>query len=591
MVDGRSKIVANSKVVLILKAAYIVAVLLITQTLVDEHTLFPWSYVLFAIAMIVALLSPSHKIKYVCALIATSYLFVGGIVDPLDIDVIEETFILLPLCYLLLFPGTIWAFVVALLLTASYFYTVPPEGLDELIEDAIELLVISAFASIMVYYQQKFYLQLTKYREDSRTDYLTQLPNRRAFYSDLNQVESLAQQGRNCALLKIDIDAFKEINESFGHEQADLLLKRFSRRLRKNTLGFGQVYRMEGDEFAVLVYEKHSINDEVDALLDKLKRALTAAFELERGSYQISYATGIALFNESMTNLDIWLRNSDIAAQKAKTRGRGQVRWYDEALLDETIRQHQIERELDKAIELKQFSLVYQPKVSITTGEITGAEALIRWQHPELGTITPFEFITIAEKTKQIIPIGRWVILEACQQAKKWLDLGYKIPVSVNVSTVQFAHDDIELQVRTALAESHLPASYLQLEITETVLMKEPKKLIEICHNLRCEGVTVAIDDFGIAYSSLNYLKQLPIDVLKIDKAFIDDCVDNHHDHMLVRTIVQLGHNMDKKIVAEGVETEEQRLLLVSEQCDEFQGYLYSKPLDVEEFNRQLLQI
>ncbi len=171
------------------------------------------------------------------------------------------------------------------------------------------------------------------------------------------------------------------------------------------------------------------------------------------------------------------------------------------------------------------------------------------------------------------------------------MDLGYKIPVSVNVSTVQFAHDDIELQVRTALAESHLPASYLQLEITETVLMKEPKKLIEICHNLRCEGVTVAIDDFGIAYSSLNYLKQLPVDVLKIDKAFIDDCVDNHHDHMLVRTIVQLGHNMDKKVIAEGVETEEQRLLLVSEQCDEFQGYLYSKPLDVEEFNRQLLQI
>ncbi|HFQ4952206.1 TPA: hypothetical protein ACGUP3_000262 [Vibrio vulnificus] len=154
MVDGRSKIVANSKVVLILKAAYIVAVLLITQTLVDEHTLLPWSYVLFAITMIMALFSPSHKIKYVCALIATSYLFVGGIVDPLDIDVIEETFILLPLCYLLLFPGTIWAFVVALLLTASYFYTVPPEGLDELIEDAIELLVISAFASIMVYYQQ-----------------------------------------------------------------------------------------------------------------------------------------------------------------------------------------------------------------------------------------------------------------------------------------------------------------------------------------------------------------------------------------------------------------------------------------------------
>ncbi|HAS6346775.1 TPA: EAL domain-containing protein [Vibrio vulnificus] len=591
MVDGRSKIVTNSKIVLLLKAAYIVAVLLITQTLVEEHSLLPWSYVLFAIAMIVALFSTSHKTKNVCALVATSYLFVGSIVDPLDIDVIEETFILLPLCYLVLFPGTSWAFVIALLLTTSYFLSVAPEDVDELVEDAIELLAISAFASVMVYYQQKFYRQLTKFREDSRTDYLTQLPNRRAFYTDLEQVEALSQQGKNSALIKIDIDAFKEINESFGHEQADLLLKRFSRRLKKAVLGYGQAYRMEGDEFAVLVFENQDLKEEINALNTLLRSKLMAVFELERGSYQLSYATGVALFNEAMSNLDIWLRNGDIAVQKAKLKGRGKVRWYDETLLDETIRQHQIERELDKAIELKQFSLVYQPKVSLTSGKITGAEALIRWQHPELGTISPLEFITIAEKTKQVIPIGRWVILEACKQAKKWLDLGYDIPVSVNVSTVQFANDDIEQQVNSALFESNLPASYLQLEITETVLMKEPQKLIAICHNLRRSGVTVAIDDFGVAYSSLNYLKQLPIDVLKIDKAFIDDCVENHHDHMLVRTIVQLGHNMDKKVIAEGVETEEQRLLLVSEQCDEFQGYLYSKPLDVEEFNRQLLQI
>ncbi|ELP5727237.1 bifunctional diguanylate cyclase/phosphodiesterase [Vibrio vulnificus] len=581
----------RSTVVYLLNAGYIAAVLLVTQTLIEQHTLIPWSYAVFALAMIAALFV-SHTIsKQLLALFATAYLFVGGIVDPLSIDVVEETFILLPLCYLVLFPGTIWAFVVALLLTASYFYSVAPEDVDELIEDAIELVVISAFASIMVYYQQKFYNQLTKFREDSRTDYLTQLPNRRAFYSDLEHVEALSQQGKNSALIKIDIDAFKEINESFGHEQADLLLKRFSRRLKKAVLGYGQAYRMEGDEFAVLVFENQDLKEEVNVLNTVLRSKLMAVFELERGSYQLSYATGVALFNEAMSNLDIWLRNGDIAVQKAKLKGRGKVRWYDETLLDETIRQHQIERELDKAIEIKQFSLVYQPKVSLTSGKITGAEALIRWQHPELGTISPLEFITIAEKTKQIIPIGRWVILEACQQAKKWLDLGYDIPVSVNVSTVQFANDDIEQQVNLALCESNLPASYLQLEITETVLMKEPKKLIEICHNLRRSGLTVAIDDFGVAYSSLNYLKQLPIDVLKIDKAFIDDCVENHHDHMLVRTIVQLGHNMDKKVIAEGVETEEQRLLLVSEQCDEFQGYLYSKPLDVEEFNRQLLQI
>lgn len=588
MTNGKPFITENSIVIYLLYAGYIAAVLLITQTLVEQHTLYPWSYVLFGFTMIVALFTPHKATKQALAAFATVYLFIGNFLDPLTIDVVEETFILLPLCYLVLFPGTLWAFAVAILLTAAYFYSVDPEDVDELFEDAIELIVISAFASIMVYYQQKFYRQLGKYREDSRTDYLTQLPNRRAFYADLSQVEALAQQGRNSALLKLDIDAFQEVNESFGHEQADLLLKRFSRRLKKAVVGYGQAYRMEGDEFAILVYENQDIEEEVEALNHLLQSKLMAVFELERGSFQVSYATGVALFNDAMTNRDIWLRNGSIALQKAKNQGRGKVRWYDETLLDETIRHHQIERELDNAIALSQFSLVYQPKVSLATGKITGAEALVRWQHPNLGTISPVEFIAIAEKTKQIIPIGRWVILEACQQAKRWLDMGHSIPVSVNVSTVQFAHDDIEQQVKAALTASQLPASCLQLEITETVLMKEPEKLINLCHNLRRTGVTVAIDDFGIAYSSLNYLKQLPIDVLKIDKTFIDDCVNNHYDHMLVRTIVQLGHNMDKQVVAEGVETDAQRQLLIKEQCDEVQGYLYFKPLNIEEFNQQL---
>ena len=257
--------------------------------------------------------------------------------------------------------------------------------------------------------------------------------------------------------------------------------------------------------------------------------------------------------------------------------------------MQETFRHYQLEKELSTALNEKQFHLLYQPKVMIPTDTIAGVEALIRWHHPDLGVISPLEFISIAEKSHDIIPMGRWVLNEACKQGKAWCDNGTPISISVNVSVVQLSHDDITGSVRDALDDSGLEAKYLQLEITETALMKQPEKVIQQCIQLRKLGVKIAIDDFGIDYSSLRYLKQLPVDIIKIDKSFIDDCATNEKDHMIVRTIIQLGHNLGIAVTAEGIEDKEQLNILKIEGCDKYQGYYFSKPVDESQINTLLL--
>ncbi|MGL4827817.1 MAG: putative bifunctional diguanylate cyclase/phosphodiesterase, partial [Vibrio sp.] len=240
-------------------------------------------------------------------------------------------------------------------------------------------------------------------------------------------------------------------------------------------------------------------------------------------------------------------------------------------------------RELNIALEKNQLLLHYQPKVEICTGRIVGVEALVRWQHPELGMINPGDFIAIAEKTQQIIPLGRWVINEACRQLSEWHHSYPHLSVSVNVSNVQFLHDNIYHVISNALQTYPLPPRRLQLEITETTLMRYPHSVIQTCQQLRELGVQIALDDFGVAYSSLNYLKQLPIDVIKIDRSFVDSCNDDDIGKMIVRTIIQLGHNLGKKVTAEGVDSEEKLEILMQEGCDKYQGFLFSRPLPPNE--------
>ncbi|ROV60062.1 bifunctional diguanylate cyclase/phosphodiesterase [Vibrio ponticus] len=576
---------------ILIKVAYIAAVALITHTLITEHELVGLSYVLFPIGMLAALFTKSTQRKKLFACLSFAHILVGGMIEPLEIDAIEKSFLLLPLCYLILFPATLWPLVIAILLVSHYFLSVPTDDLLEMADDSVKLLLITIFATSMTYYKIKSDKQLNKYRDDSLSDFLTKLPNRRAFYQYIAKNADCSIGNKDFVLLKIDIDNFKDANDSFGPEQADVLLRFIATRLKQVTINKAELFRLEGDEFIIVVSEKADIDQQISGLVRELSRPERFHFELDRGFYQVTFSIGISSLKKATNNRDIWLKNVDIATLKAKSTGKNRVRWYDESLLDETIRAHQVEIELEQAIRLNQFVLHYQPKVSVRDQKVRGAEALIRWEHPDLGTISPFEFISVAEKTKQIIMIGRWVIKEACEQAKHWYDEGSSIQVSVNVSTIQFAHDDLLTYIRHILRRTELPPHLLQIEITETTLMKDTERVTRICQRLQDEGVTIAVDDFGIAYSSLNYLKQLPIDVLKIDKSFVDDCVSAHHDHMLVRTIVQLGHNMGKWVIAEGVEHEEQRQLLSHEGCDDYQGYLFSKPLSANEFGHRYVSL
>ncbi|MBA5761580.1 EAL domain-containing protein [Vibrio sp. 404] len=575
--------------IMFVRIAYITAISLITFTLISEHELVGLSYVLFPIGMIIALFTKSPKRRRLLALLSFFHILIGGLIEPLEVDAIETTFLLLPLCYVVLFPSTIWPIVIATLLITHYFFNVPPSEYLELADDSIKLLLITIFATIMTYYKTKFDEQLSVYRSESLSDFLTQLPNRRAFYKFIENHADCSLDNREFVLLKIDVDNFKDVNDSFGPQQADTLLKFIAIRLKQVVVNKAELFRLEGDEFIIVISERANIEQQVNGIVREISRADRFHFELDRGFYQVTFSIGISSLKKATNNRDIWLKNVDLATQKAKNTGKNRVRWYDECLLDETIRAHQIEVELEQAIRLNQFALVYQPKVSVKNQCVKGAEALIRWEHPNLGTISPLEFISIAEQTKQIIMIGRWVIRTACDQAKRWLDAGTLIQISVNVSTVQFAHDDLFTYIRHVLRRTGLPAHLLQIEITETTLMKDTERVTLICQRLQNEGVTIAVDDFGVAYSSLNYLKHLPIDVLKIDKSFVDDCVKEHHDHMLVRTIVQLGHNMGKWVIAEGVEHENQRRLLQSEGCDDYQGYLFSRPISADEFSERFI--
>lgn len=571
-----------------LYAGYLVAVALITHTLLVEHQAMRGIYLLYPLSMCAALFQTNKTIKAVAACFSIAVILIGGYFEPLELDAIEEVFILIPLTYLIAFPGSMWPIASAVLLVLSYLHELPEEEFSEFIEDAVELIVISGFATVMTYYQQNFRRQMTRYRKDALTDFLTGTKNRKAFFLDLEEIQN--QECDTFALIQIDLDNFKLVNESMGHSNGDILLKHFAAKLLQFNRAQVSVYRLSGDEFILLVSEQSDLIRELSAIEESLHLLSEEAYSVGQYSYKLTFSVGIALLSEAMGNTEVLCKNADIAVEKAKGLGKNSVRWYDNELLNETIRQHQIERELSSALKSNQLKLEYQPKVEIDSYQICGAEALIRWNHPDLGVISPAEFISIAEKSKLIVSIGRWVVETAAAQAKNWLDRGKEVCVSVNVSTVQFEHDDMYTTVTQVLNQTGLPPHLLQLEITETTLMQQSEQTISSCNKLRKLGVTIAIDDFGVAYSSLNYLRKLPIDVLKIDKSFIDDCVHHHDDHMIVRTIIQLGHNLGKNVIAEGVEYTDQFELLKAESCNQFQGYLFSKPLPVADFDELLIR-
>ena len=567
--------------------AYLSAVGWVTYTLTMVPHIWNHVYYLFPLMMMVALFIKDNSLKHLFAFSSLALIVIGGLIEPFTLENIEGSLVLLPLCYIVLFPGTLWPIAVGAALINSYLYQLSIEDFEAFVDVSIEVTALTLFSTLMVYFYVKTSQQAAQFLKDSLTDYLTQLPNINAYHEAVKGVNK--SNATHFGLIHIGLEGFKNVNDRLGYRHGDALLVAFAKHLQDLVGVRGKIFRFGGDEFVVLV-ENKDIETTLNELVDELSMHQKMMFSIDNTSHRIDYCIGIAMAMDAKGNTELWGKNADFALYKARTEGAGSVCWFDDQLLNETIRQHQIETEIKDALANQQFVLQYQPKVSINEARIIGAEALIRWNHPHLGPISPAEFIPVAEKTTQIVPLGQWIIYQACRQAKQLNEQGLDVCVAVNVSTVQFAHADLFDVVCKALKDTQLPSHLLQIEITESTLMSDPEHITDICRQLRAVGVTIAIDDFGVEYSCLKYLKQLPIDVLKIDKCFVDECSNSHSDRVLVNTMVQMGHSLGIKVIAEGVEYEEQLAVLEELGCDQYQGYLFSQPLSYQEFSSMLLQ-
>jgi diguanylate cyclase (GGDEF)-like protein/PAS domain S-box-containing protein len=415
-------------------------------------------------------------------------------------------------------------------------------------------------------------------------DTLTQLPNRRFLMEQLDVTLSRARRNHGrLALLFIDLDHFKTVNDSLGHHAGDELLCEAARRLTAGVRDADIVARLGGDEFVVVLSDLHGPL-EAAMVADKLLAAMTAPHTVEGTPVSLSPSIGISLYPENGSDADELLRHADAAMYHAKDSGRGNRQFYrpgmdEHAPLDVL----QMERQLREAIQSSAFVLHYQPQVHLADGGLAGFEALVRWQHPERGLVGPEEFIGFAEARGFITPIGRWVLHEACRQLKAWHEAGLpRVPVAVNLSALELRQRDVAREIAAVLEATRLDPAFLEIEITESVLMQQADHVQDTLAALKSLGVGVSIDDFGTGYSSLAYLKRYPIDKLKIDRSFVTDTPDSADDVAIVTAIIQLARSLQLQTVAEGVETPAQQALLRELGCDLAQGYGLSPPMDAQ---------
>jgi diguanylate cyclase (GGDEF)-like protein/PAS domain S-box-containing protein len=419
-------------------------------------------------------------------------------------------------------------------------------------------------------------------------DPLTKLPNRVLLMSRMqHSIDQAQRQDKPLAVLMMDLDRFKDINDSLGHLAGDDLLQLVAGRLSARLRAADTVCRLGGDEFVVLL-EEMAHPESAARVASEIITAINDSWILSTGNeVRVGVSIGIALFPDHGTTPPELLQHADTALYLAKNEGRNCFKYFSEDLTIAARERIQIEFKLRQAIAKNELRVFYQPQFKIATGEIIGAEALLRWQTTSGELILPNKFIPIAEETGLINLIGSWVLKEACRQGKQWLDQGFQpIRIAVNLSPQQFLHNDICEIVMQTLAETGFPASYLELELTESALMKREKEAIDILNRLHAFGVHLAIDDFGTGYSSLAYLKAFPLDVLKIDKSFIDDIPKDTDDMEITATIIAMAKNLRMQVIAEGVETAEQMAFLRSRHCDYYQGYYTSKALDAKAFEQ-----
>jgi len=421
-------------------------------------------------------------------------------------------------------------------------------------------------------------------------DSLTDLPNRVLFDDRLTQAMAMARRlGQHLAVLFLDLDRFKHVNDSLGHAVGDRLLRSVAQRLLGCVRSSDTVSRQGGDEFVILL---PGLTQPVQATItaEKVLVALRAVHRIDQHELYISASLGVVTYPGDGSTSETLMKHADCAMYQAKENGRDNFQFFVPEMNARASERQSVELGLRLALVKKEFQLNYQPKINLETGAIMGAEALIRWRHPERGLLGPIHFIAVAEDSGLIVPIGRWVLREACRQARAWQDAGLpRLRMAINISAVELRSKGFVAGVRTALAETGIQADCLELELTETFLMQDSKSTADVLHALRNIGVHLALDDFGTGYSSLSYLKRFPIDTLKIDQSFVRDLTTDASDASIVSAVISMGKSLNMRVVAEGIETTEQLDYLRRKICPEGQGYYFSRPVGAGEF-AQLLQ-
>ena len=415
-------------------------------------------------------------------------------------------------------------------------------------------------------------------------DALTGLPNRTLLEDRLSQAVLLARRYDRCVtVLFIDLDNFKLVNDSLGHNAGDELLKTIAKRMVQRVRATDTVVRLGGDEFVIVLFDQTKDTDVISETVQKIQAAIAEPVRLEGHDLRVTSSIGIANYPDDGVDADSLMANADAAMYRAKEIGRDNFQFYTPTLNTKVHRKFLLQQELRNAVAQSEFVLHYQPQVDLRTGRVFAVEALIRWNHSKLGMVPPMKFISLAEETGLIVPIGAWVLREACRQNKAWQDAGLPLmAVSVNVSARQFRERDLVSRVVRALRDSGLEARYLELELTESLIMEDVEFAVVTMKELQGLGVRLSIDDFGTGYSSLSALKTFPISRLKIDKSFVDGILADENDGAVAVAVISLGHSLNLSVIAEGVETEAQAAFLRRINCDEMQGYLFSKPLPAQ---------
>lgn len=413
---------------------------------------------------------------------------------------------------------------------------------------------------------------------------LTNLPNRTSLEKifDLN----LAKEANNgMKVLFVDVDGFKLVNDTLGHSAGDEILIVIGKRIKHILDGKGELFHIRGDEFVILLSNNETV-EETAKLASNVIKSMVEPFNYERTDFHLTVSIGIAAYPLDGFNVGLLLQSGHLAMQKAKQSGKNTFRTYEPEMNTSMNKKLQLLNQLHRALEMDEFQLHYQPQINSLTGELIGMEALIRWNNSSLGSISPAEFIPLAEETGLIIPIGDWVLRSACEQNKKWQDMGYSpVPVSVNISAIQFAEPLFVEKVENIIRETGIDSKWLHIEITESVAIKDSNLTMKVLEKLKKIGIKIALDDFGTGFSSLGYLKKFKINVLKIDSSFVQDIGE---DFTITKTIIVLGKSLNMDVIAEGVETKEQLDYLNEAGCNKIQGFFFSKPLPPHEFEKHL---